>query len=171
MCALLLLRHPRNVDLRGPVYASNVARWHPRCIGDVADSPSVRGSVMIHGVGAPCIVLVIPEHWERALIRAELLERGHDAVGVPALGQLIAFHPERMGHGPLGLVVVDQKTLQGKDGRLLEPFRRRHPDVPILLLAGQTVERPRGPWNEVIVRPITIGEIVEKVEEAIVPCA
>ena len=55
-----------------------------------------------------CVVLVMPQHWERAILRAELIERGHDVVGMRHLGDLLAFYAAEAGHAPIGVVLVDR---------------------------------------------------------------
>lgn len=119
------------------------------------------------------MVLVVPQHWERALIRAELIERGHDAVGMQGLGDLLLFRTRTAAaaHGPVGLVLVDREALTGRRQRLLGPVRACYPDVPFLLLAGGTTTMPGGPWTAVLLRPISIGDIATRIEDLLEPAS
>lgn len=81
------------------------------------------------------VILVVPRQWERALIRAELLERGHDVVALRGLGDLLTFHAAAAGHAPIGVVLVDGRALTGRGHGLLSVVRGRKPDVAFLLLA------------------------------------
>jgi len=119
----------------------------------VGDSPSDH-------VRPPRILLVMPEQWPRALLRAALREAGYDASGTltleAALYQL-APDPDR---GPVRLVLVDQEALGEEEWRRLKDLQSRAPQASLLLLAPRTRSVPEGPWATIVQRPTSIAELV-----------
>ena len=61
----------------------------------------------------PRIVIVSTDQWLRAGLRAELRERGYDAVGARDLAEAVRVSRPEPGRGPVCLVVVDQLSLGG----------------------------------------------------------
>jgi len=110
-----------------------------------------------------CVVLVMPQQWERAILRAELIERGHDVVGMRHLGDLLAFHAAEAGHAPIGVVLVDRTAFAGRHHRLLSILRRRHRCAPFVLLARAMTEVADCPWNAVLVRPLSVAQLADKI--------
>lgn len=112
----------------------------------------------------PRVLLVVPDQWHRALLRAQLREQGYDALGAPDLaGGLLypALEPER---GPVGLIVVDHGALTPFDDRLLTQLLERH-GAPAILIAPAGASPPPGPWVRVLNRPVSIAEITRTVHE------
>ena len=112
----------------------------------------------------PRVLLVVPDQWHRALLRAQLRELGYDALGAPdlAAGLLYpALEPER---GPVGLIVVDHGALTPFGDTLLPQLLARH-GAPAVLIAPAGVSPPGGPWVRVINRPVSIAEIARIVRE------
>jgi hypothetical protein len=109
--------------------------------------------------GAPVWVIDL-EHWPRACLRAELIERGYDAVGFETIPDaLVALSG---GSGEPELVVVD---LAGQTQlRALAAFERR--GCPIVAVAGAVeAEAAHASWStEVLLRPVTLGEIADEVD-------
>lgn len=107
----------------------------------------------------PRILLVMPEHWPRALLRAELLERGHDTVGAPGLRTALLVPTVERDRGPVRLLIIDHAAIDRRELRLLELLLENHHQPRVLLLARPTLERPPGPWAKVLDFPVTVNEI------------
>lgn len=120
----------------------------------------------------PRVLLVMPEQWPRALLRAALREVGYDALGAPGLAGALRYRVQIKGRGPVRLVLVDQAVLQADDALpLLSALFRRHEDPPAILLA-RAVPMPRlpqqavaTPWTRVIRRPVSIDGLVAAVRD------
>jgi DNA-binding response OmpR family regulator len=115
----------------------------------------------------PRILLVMPEQWPRALLRAALRDVGYDASGTRALKA--AFHQAApdSARGPVGLVVLDQDALAEDEGSDLEALRSRTSAAPLLLLAPASRRVREGPWTRVIRRPTSIADLVQEIESLI----
>ena len=100
--------------------------------------------------------IIDADQWPRAMLRAELIERGFDAVGYETVGDAI----ESMLLRPPNVVVVD---LRGQPMRLVE--RLLDIGVPVLIVAGmpEITDLPERAWAAVMRRPLSIGEIAERV--------
>lgn len=116
----------------------------------------------------PRVILVIPDQWPRALLRAELRERGYDAVGAKDLVDALGIPASDPDRGPVRLVLLDHRVLAGPEDLLLFRLRSRHGDSPVVLLASATAAPERGAWARVLRRPLSIGEIADAVA-ALVP--
>lgn len=114
----------------------------------------------------PRVLLVMPDQWPRALLRAALREAGYDALGAPSLGAALRYRPTTPDRGPVGLIVVDQAALGSEDEIQLDSLLRRHPGAVRVLLARATMPAPstdRSGWRAVIRRPASIADIVAAV--------
>ena len=122
------------------------------------------------GAPAPRVLIVMPAHWPRALLRASLREVGYDAVGARDL--VDAFRDPPDDRGLVRLIILDQDAVGGEDepllGDLLVRLRERHPAAGTVLIARATTRLPRGAWERVLRRPISMDGIVRAVE-ALVP--
>jgi DNA-binding response OmpR family regulator len=107
------------------------------------------------------VVFVIARDWTlRAGVRAELRERGIDALGMetPAdAGRAIAS-----GQLPAVVVIEAVPEIAGDPaiGNLIER-------LPTILIASRTETIPLPPVDTVFHRPVRIGEIVARVSEII----
>jgi CheY-like chemotaxis protein len=114
---------------------------------------------------APGILIVMPAHWTRALLRAQLRECGYDAVGARDLLEALGLS------AAVRLILVDQDALSEGDERLLSDLLHRlhahHPDAALLLLAGATHKAPDGPFQQVLRRPMSIADIVQAIERVV----
>jgi CheY-like chemotaxis protein len=115
----------------------------------------------------PRVLIVIPAQWTRALLRAELRERGYDAVGTRDLLEALgAAAPE-----PIALILVDQEALAAGDEQLLQELlgrlRARHAGARMILHAGATHKAPAGPFEQVLRRPMSIADIVRAIEQVV----
>jgi hypothetical protein len=114
----------------------------------------------------PRILIVMPERWMRALIRAALREAGYDAVGAPGVREALGVPAREADRGPVGLLVVDQSALVGGT-RPLETLLARHNRPEAILIARAMVGAPDGPWRRVLQRPVSVADVVAAVEEAL----
>lgn len=118
----------------------------------------------------PRVILAMPDHWPRSLLRAELRERGYDAIGATDLVGALGIPPSDPGRGPVRLLLVDHGFLAGPGDLLLFRLRARHRDPPVILLASAAGPTVAGPWARVLTRPTSIGEVADAVA-ALVPLA
>jgi DNA-binding response OmpR family regulator len=105
-------------------------------------------------VGTPKVVWIIDsEQWPRALLRAELIELGFDAVGYLTVEDALAAFPRRFPD----LIVIDLSG-QPRDAvaKLLEI------GVPVIAIAGAQ-EAVDQPFIAVMRRPVSLGEIADRV--------
>jgi hypothetical protein len=117
----------------------------------------------------PRVLLVMPEQWPRALLRAALREVGYDAIGtrtVRGARTLLVSGEER---GPVGLILLDQDALTDDAQVDLDKLRRAS-DAPLVLLAPATRRVFEGGWTGVLRRPLTVGELAQAIER-LVPLA
>lgn len=111
------------------------------------------------------VLVVMPDQWRRALIRAALREVGYDAVGAPTLDAALSLAPTDPKRGAVRLVIVDQPPIDDEDA--LERLLECH-DVPsTLLLARATVAPPARAWTRVMARPVSVEDVVAAVVELI----
>jgi hypothetical protein len=104
----------------------------------------------------PRVLVVSPEHWARALVRAELRERGYDAIGA---GTIEVARRER----PVDLLVLDQHAL-GERAQSVDELQSRLGRPATVLLALGLAEPPQGAWARVLRRPLRIGDVVAAIE-------
>ena len=114
----------------------------------------------------PRVLVVMPAQWPRALLRAELRERGYDAAGARDL--LEALSEDEPAEGPVRLILIDQDALTEGDAQLLRDLVHRlvehHPAATVVLLAGTMHKEPEGPWQQVLRRPMSISDIVTAIQ-------
>lgn len=115
------------------------------------------------------ILLVMSEHWPRALLRAELIERGYDAIGAPDLATALHSQPTEKERGPVRVILIDQDALVEPQLRNFNLLTFRHPRARLVLLARAQLETPPGNWHTILRRPLLIGEIATAVEQVAGP--
>jgi DNA-binding response OmpR family regulator len=107
------------------------------------------------------VVFVIARDWTlRTGVRAELRERGIDALGMDApadAGRAIAG-----GQLPAVVVLEAIPELAGDPA-----IRKLVEHVPTILIASRTETVPLPPVDTVFYRPVTVGGIVARVHEII----
>jgi hypothetical protein len=113
---------------------------------------------------APRVLILLPDHWPRALLRAELREAGYDAVGAPTPVEAHVYAVAEPGRGPVRLVIVDEQALSGDGARSLERLLARHHSPAAVLIQPASAPVPPGTWNDVLRRPLTIRDIVDCVK-------
>ena len=116
---------------------------------------------MLDSIDKMPVVFVIARDWSlRTGVRAELRERGVEALGMDApadAGRAIAT-------GQLPAVVVLEATPDLAD----DPgVRKLVESVPTILIASRTETVPLPPVDTVFYRPVRVGEIVSRVHELI----
>jgi DNA-binding NtrC family response regulator len=114
-------------------------------------------------MGGMPVWIVDSDHWPRAYLRAELIERGYDATGFVRVTDLLS-QLWRSAVRP-ALVVLDLRGQDSEDGGLVGLLSAR---IPVLAIGGSTEaederRRPRG-WARFLRCPLTLGEIADEVE-------
>jgi hypothetical protein len=107
----------------------------------------------------------MPDHWLRVLLRAELLERGYDAVGAPDVPTAFLYRPVERERAPVLAILIDQDALDEPGARLLALLLSRHERARALLLADALLEEPAGPWCRVVRKPVTLDRLASTIEE------
>jgi hypothetical protein len=109
----------------------------------------------------PRVLIVMPDQWPRALLRAALREAGYDAIGARTLGSALRVPPLAPDRGVVRLVIVDQPALSGAGcDDALDRLLARHGAPATLLLARVTVEASHRQWQRVLRRPVSLADIV-----------
>jgi hypothetical protein len=117
------------------------------------------------------VLLVMPERWPRALLRAALREAGYDAVGATDLTGALQYGHESRERGPVQVVLLDQAVLEDQESAtLLDELLRRHQYPAPLLLARAMPAYPLPTattstrWRQIIRRPASIADLVAAVQ-------
>jgi len=109
----------------------------------------------------PAVIWIIDgDQWPRALLRAELIERGYDAVGFLTVRDAIDALPERAPDA----IVVD---LRGQLPRHVERLPRIGVPVIVIATAIDDEDVPVGEWARILRRPVAIGEVAAAVAAAL----
>jgi hypothetical protein len=116
---------------------------------------------------SPRVLLVMPEHWPRALLRAELIERGYDVVGAPDLATALLSRPVEKERGPVRVILIDQDALVEPQSNLLDLLVSRHRKPRLVLLARTQLKTPPGAWDKIVPKPALIGQIATAVAETL----
>ena len=114
--------------------------------------------------GPPRVIIIFPEQWERALLRAALREVGYDAIGARGIRDLRQIPPIASDRGRVMLIVVDQAALVGAAMPAFDTLFERYDNPTVILLARATVDAPAGPWSRVLRRPVDVDRIVSSVQ-------
>jgi hypothetical protein len=114
----------------------------------------------------PRVLLVMPEQWPRALLRAALREVGYDAIGTRTVRGARTLLTSGEGRGPVRLILLDQDALTEDAQGDLEMLRRGS-DAPLVLLAPATRRVSEGSWTGVLRRPLTVGELAQAIERLV----
>jgi hypothetical protein len=117
---------------------------------------------------APARVWIVgADHWPRAYLRAELIERGYDAVGFEDVADALF----ELARGPAPrprLVVVDLHEPSPAETLVAALFRLGVPVVGVAGATGTAADHAGGrPWAALLRRPVTIGAIADVVERAL----
>ena len=119
----------------------------------------------------PRVLLVMPEQWPRALLRAALRDAGYDAVGATGLTEALHYSDESRERGPVQAVLLDQAVLEDQESAtLLDALLRRHQYPATVLLARAMPAYPLPTattpprWRQIIRRPVSIADLVAAVQ-------
>jgi len=112
-------------------------------------------------IGPMPIVFVVAADWTmRTAIRAELRERGIDALGIDSADEVV----RTLAFGKLPDAVVLEATAELLGDPGIQDLIQR---VPSVLIASRTVIVPLPEATVVLYRPVRIAEIVNRVGELI----
>ena len=108
----------------------------------------------------PMVWIVDRQPWPRALLRAELLERGYEAIGFEAVTEALSAFHLRLYERPR-VIVLELKELTEEAEKILALVEL---GVPTILLTGMAEERIAGSPGMrrcvVLRRPFTIDQVV-----------
>jgi len=120
-------------------------------------------------MASPRVLLILPDQWPRALLRAALREVGYDAVGAPGLPAALRYRATAPDRGPVRLVMIDQDALrQPGAGAELTALIDRHgaPELILIAKSGRAplpVSAREIAWRRIVRRPASIAELVDVV--------
>jgi hypothetical protein len=113
----------------------------------------------------PLVWIIDSEHWPRACLRAELIERGLDAVGYQDLEEPLALLLSPSSMKPQAIVL----ELRGQEEAAADSLvRLAGSGIPVLALGGalefsdMSIGNP--PWAAILRRPVTLGEVADQVQ-------
>ena len=114
---------------------------------------------MLYSGGKMPVVFVIARDWTlRTRVRAELRERGIDALGMESSAE--AGAAIAAGEMPAVVVIEAVSDLAG-DPAIRSLVER----APTILVASRTETVPLPPVDTVLYRPVRIGDVVARVQE------
>lgn len=114
---------------------------------------------------APRVLIVMPEQWTRALIRAALREEGYDAVGSRGVREAFRVRPDDPERGPVRILIIDHDALSPSVHALVPSLEARLGGPETILIRRATRSVPNGNWRRVLQRPVSVGAVVDLVRE------
>jgi hypothetical protein len=112
----------------------------------------------------PLVWIIDSEHWPRACLRAELIERGLDAVGYLDLEEPLALLLSPSSTKPQAIVL----ELRGQDAAADSLVRLAGIGIPVLALGGalefSNISIGNLPWAAILRRPVTLGQVADQVQ-------
>jgi AmiR/NasT family two-component response regulator len=117
----------------------------------------------------PRVLVIMPDQWRRALLRAALREEGYDAIGSRGIREAFRIRPHDPDRGPLQLLIVDQDALVGAES-LLPMLSERLGGPATILVKRATRRASSGSWGRVLQRPVSVADVVAAAE-ALLPLA
>jgi DNA-binding response OmpR family regulator len=115
----------------------------------------------------PMVWIIDRQQWPRALLRAELVERGYEAVGFVEVDEALRAFRERLYVIPR-LIIIELKDLPEGEERVRALTGL---GIPTVFLAGAAEEQRavlQGTgWTVLLKRPFTIGRVMEEVERQV----
>ena len=112
----------------------------------------------------PVIWIISNQQWPRAYLRAELIERGFDAIGFIELADALAAILRSEYERPR-LIVLELRGLPLKSNELYALERLTIPTIALggaVELAEKLVKEFK--WAAVMPRPFTLGDVADMVE-------
>ena len=115
----------------------------------------------------PVVWIIDRQQWPRALLRAELLERGYEAVGFESVNEALSAFLDRLYARPQVIILELKELAEGEEKvRALVELK-----IPTILLAGiaeERITRFQGTRRCVSLRrPFSIDRVVAEVERQI----
>jgi hypothetical protein len=105
------------------------------------------------------VVFIIAEDWKlRTGVRAELRERGINALGMESAGEIGGL----IAQGEMPAAIVLEAEAKAAEDPAVRQLTAR---LPAILIASKTRAAPEIPAAKTLFRPIRIGEIVAAVLE------
>ena len=100
--------------------------------------------------------IIDPDQWPRALLRAELIERGYDAVGYLTVEDA----SRSVGSRFPDVIIVDLRNVGRDDVAQLFPL-----GVPVIGIASMPEPEwlQEFKWGALLRRPISIGQVADRV--------
>jgi hypothetical protein len=126
-------------------------------------------SIRHRNIRQPILWIVDSEQWPRACLRAELIERGYEALGFISVGE--AIDALSRGTSPRPEAFILELRDQPYSAQALDAIRNL--EIPTILIAG-AVELGDPliracTWTTILRRPISLGEIADVVENVLPP--
>ena len=111
----------------------------------------------------PVVWIVDADHWPRVELRALLIERGYDAIGIETVSDAVLR--TRLPRAELpSVIVVDLASLDGSEALLEALFETGVPSIAVAGAVDEEQERARHRgWTVFLRRPVTLGEIADAV--------
>ncbi len=119
---------------------------------------------------APVVWVIDHDQWPRALLVAELIERGYDALGFRRLGEaLLALRCSE--EPPRGVVIETSRARLSA----AEVARLIGLGAPTLALVDSVSARSEiasaFPWSLLAARPVSLGQVADRLERLLSPTA
>ena len=115
----------------------------------------------------PLLWVIDREQWPRALLRAELIERGFDPCGFITIGDALDSL-SRPGSGKPELIILELRA-QNVTRQLIEGIRNL--GIPTIVLGGSAeLNNPlvqQQEWTIILKRPVSLGKIADVVQNII----
>ena len=115
----------------------------------------------------PVVWILSNEQWPRAMLRAELIERGYDAVGFLTIEDALHAIYGRAKAKP-GIIILDLHEIEISRAQLSALASR---NIPIFLVGGLVeLNDPllgEFPWAGIFRRPFLIGDVAAAIERVL----
>jgi hypothetical protein len=114
--------------------------------------------------GKPVVWVIDADHWPRACLRAELMERGFEVIGFEGMSRALSALRHGLYERPFAMVIdLHRLAFQPKEREALTRI------AALKVLLGGTVELDEAwikeaGWTMVMRRPFTIGDVADAVE-------
>ena len=108
------------------------------------------------------MLVVMQDHWRRALLLAALVEEGYDAVGASSVEEALAQPAQPPGRGPVGLIVADHHV--SREDPIFQNLLQRHPAAKSLFLESAFGSSPPEPAEHRLRYPAFMGDVIQAVE-------
>ncbi len=116
---------------------------------------------------APVVWIISAEQWPRAMLRAELIEQGYDAIGVLSLADALTKLGYRPAESP-EVVILDLNDAKISRSQL---FMLAQQAIPTLVLGGAAELNDPAlkefSWASTLRRPFSVADIVAAVAQII----